>query len=228
MTAQATYEMVCGMLYDFDLRTGNKGAENVISDPFTWIKQGYIEFYRMAAEMIIDCRSALDKAGQKTGGNKRISALKRLLKVAEKSGNSALHGIFEQSGKFCACDGFRIVRLNNDLDSLPHVEKDRPQVNLSGIMDQAIREKAEQVETPSAAELKEFISKAKAKAKANNEKAPVIVYKIGCAWVNPQYLLDMIEILPDCQIFVTDRKKPLYFCTNDGEDGVLLPVNHKE
>ena len=223
MTTLQTYENVCAMLYDFDTRTGNRGAENVIKDPYTWIKQNAFEFYRVAAEMIIDCRASLDK---KVSSGARLSALKRLLKSAEKQLNNNIHGMFEQGGKFCLLDGIRAVRLNSDYESIKHLDNDAPRVNLDGIMKEAINGNAEQVETPAVSAVKEYI--AKAKAKTGKAKDNGIVYKIGPAYVNPQYLLDMLETLPDCQIFVKDAKKPLYFCTVDGEDGILCPVRSDE
>ena len=45
-------------------------------------------------------------------------------------------------------------------------------------------------------------------------------------WVNPQYLLNAMECLPDCKAYAANRISPIYFKSENG-DGVVMPVNHK-
>ena len=45
-------------------------------------------------------------------------------------------------------------------------------------------------------------------------------------WVNPQYLLNVMECLPDCKAYAANKISPIYFKSENG-DGVVMPVNHK-
>ena len=75
---------------------------------------------------------------------------------------------------------------------------------------------------PTIAELKAFIAENKAKYGKDNR----IPYCIdNYVYVNPQYLIDFMQALPDCTAYKPDNNKsPIYFIADNG-DGILLPVN---
>lgn len=105
------------MLHEFDQHTGNRGAEGVISSPEKWVDSTYFPFYAAAAEMLIEARASMDT--HRTGSAGTLAAFKRIIKSCE---NSAMKGVFERGGRFCVCDGYRLIRSNVDFSSVPHIE----------------------------------------------------------------------------------------------------------
>lgn len=211
MTAEKRYSAVCKLLREYDLHTGNLGAEGVIKDPNKWAAFNLLPFYQNAAELLIDCKAQLDT---KTTPRGAVTAAGKIIKNAPRDN---FRGIWEDAGKYWICDGFRLLRLNDDISSLPHVEKP---ADVSKAIDTA--EKVEEIELPSAADLKAFISADKAKQGKHFHPTG---YKVMEGWYcNPSFLLDMLSALPGCKAYkAKDSVSPMYFSAENG-DGVLLPV----
>lgn len=217
MTTEKTYESICKMLVEYDRAAGFDGASAVISKPWEWEKCVYNEFYSTAAKMLIDCRVKMDKA---TTPAAAIAAVKRICKSAVSRNDPRLAGIFEDRGLYAVCDGYRYVRLKNDLDSLPHVEKGVKAFDLAKCTPDKSKFTAE-VPVPTAAELKAYIGKAASMYGKNNK----ISYEIAAGvFLDPHYLLDMVQIFPDCKAFITSPLAPVYFESENG-DGLICAVH---
>lgn len=219
MTPEKTYENVCNMLREYDNATGNGYAGAVIDRPWEWEHGTIFPFYESAAKMLIDARAAMDK---KTTPAATVAAVKRMTKAAMAHSNTALHGIFPDRGMFAVCDGCRFIRLHEDIESLPHVDLTRVKpLDLSKCTPDRSQFTAE-IELPTVAELKAYI--AKVKGIAGKEYYMYSWMITDGIYVNPQYLLDMVQIFPDARVYITNPKAPIYFESEAGE-GVLLPVN---
>lgn len=218
MTNEKIYETICAMLREFDAETGNTAAEKVIEHPDQWEKT-ILPFYRSAAALLIDTRAKMDT---KTTSRTTRAAVGRIIKNVPDHRES-MRGLFPAGGKFCACDGYRIIRLGADITSLPHVTSD---FDVDAILDKAInRLDAEKIQLPTVSELKAFIA-----ANPKKKGLPSRPYCLaGVVWCNPAYLIDMIQALPDCTAYAPARPiDPIYFSASNGDDGILLPVRPPE
>ena len=221
MKHENRYRAICEMLQAYDNATGNRGADHVIKHPQEWLNNHFQPFYANAAALLIEAREAMDT---KTTDKAALAAIKRIIKNTDLID---LRGIFETvdsagSAKYTLCDGHRILRLDSDYSSVEHCEKPRvnPE-NITKMMNDAARY-GEKMNLPTVAELKAFIAANKAKYGSKN----TIPYCIdGFVYVNPHYLLDFIQALPDCTAYKpANNKSPIYFAADTG-DGILLPVN---
>ena len=144
-----------------------------------------------------------------------VAAIKRIIRNAS-SGEYA--GLFWAGERWNVCDGFRLLRLRHDMPDLPHVEND---LNTTFLL-RHVGPTDEELPLPSVADLKAFIAAEKAKH-GRLAKTP---YLLGdFILVNPQYLLDVIQALPGCRAYKPATPlSPIYFCTEDGDDGILMPI----
>ena len=86
---------------------------------------------------------------------------------------------------------------------------------------------SKEIALPDISELKVYIKTHKIKEKNNPKKvADYLLDEELNLWVNPQYLLNAMECLPDCKAYAANRISPIYFKAENG-DGVVMPVNHK-
>lgn len=136
-------------------------------------------------------------------------------------------GLSEESGSYYLVDGFRMVRFRYDLPELIHAEKKKvgSQPSMLHFIENARQkcgtaDKSTEIELPALEEVK---------AAADMNKAAIIELPIplagGRIWVNPAYLLDMMQIFPFQRVAVMtgNAYQPLYFGC-DGADGILMPV----
>ena len=217
MTNEKFYQSICEMLQEYDLHTGSRGADGVISAPEKWIGSPFT-FYANAAALLIEARARMDT---KTTPRTTSAAVGRVLKNAPRDD---IRGIFQQSGRFCVCDGFRLLRLQSDITSLPHL--DHNAIDSDSVMRNCCPT-ADVLQLPTVAELRAFISAEKAKAGKKSRPSPYCLG--GFIWVNPSYLIDMIQALPGCTASKPDRPiSPIYFRAENGDDGILLPCRPPE
>ena len=86
---------------------------------------------------------------------------------------------------------------------------------------------SKEITLPDIGELKVYIKTHKIKEKNNPKKvADYMLNDELNLWVNPQYLLNAMECLPDCKAYAANRISPIYFKAENG-DGCVCPVNHK-
>lgn len=147
----------------------------------------------------------------------QITAIKRIIKSAEKLPRPALHGIFtDESGRACACDGFRAVRLT--LES-PEGFRSAAGVDLKRFFDAA---RGASLPLPSVDDLKAIIKEAKEK----KEKKAIFDFGAGLPMVDARFLLDMLRIFPDAKAYTTARnaKTGAIFFDSFTGDGLLMPI----
>lgn len=217
MTTEYTYGTLCELLKAYDEDAGRHNAEAIIASPANWISDAN-PVYRSAAELLMDFREKLDsRITPKTV----TAAVKRVIANVNPA-QYRFQGIFPYDGKFVICDGFRMIRLNADITSLPHVEND---FDVASVM-RGIATDGETLTLPGIADLKTFLAEEKVRKK--REGARHFKLRTWCLdnfiHVNPQYLLDMMQALPDAVAYRPDRPiSPIYFRADNG-DGILLPV----
>ena len=227
MKHENRYQVICEMLQAYDNATGNRGADHVIKNPHEWLNCQWQPFYANAAALIIEAREAMNT---KTTGAGYLAALKRIVKNVPDHMCNSMGGIFETidaagTTKYTLCDGHRILRLDQDVTSLPHVEKEKAfsSDSINKMMnDSKLNKTGEALNLPTVAEIKAFIAEQKAKHGSKNN-IPICID--GYIYVNPQYLLDFVQALPDCKAYKPENNRsPIYFAADNG-DGILLPVN---
>lgn len=220
MTPEKTYQHVCEMLHSYDSATGNDAASKVITDPSDFLRC-FNPFYESAAALLLDAKERMDK---KTSPASVVSAVKRMTKAAVASRNKHLQGMVYQNGMYCVCDGYRILRLTEDVTCVPHIENTPSTPVLSNLMKPVIDSIREKVDLPAEVDLKAYIARCKAVAGNNHTYSYQLAESV---YVNPQYLLDMLQALPGCECWIDTEKAgkaPIYFTAENG-DGVLLPVH---
>ena len=163
-----------------------------------------------ALELLQDAMTEMDTA---MSPRSAISAIKSIIKTSERDGRKVFAGIFERDGLYCVSDGYRLIRLKNDLPSLPHVENYMDMKKLFN----GVCASREELHLPSVSEIKQVIA---ITPKRDN---PMILVD-GLVMVNAEYLLNMMQALPDCKAYIPNRKiDPIYFESENG-DGLLLPI----
>lgn len=220
MTPEKTYQLVCQMLQSYDAATGNDAASKVISDTSDFLRC-FNPFYESAAALLLDAKTRMDK---KASSASVVSAVKRIVKAAVSGHNKYLQGMLYQQGLYCVCDSYRILRLKDDVTCVPHIENTPATPVLANIMKPAVDAISVKLDLPAESELKAYI----ARIKASGSDRDRICYQLAdSVYVNPQYLLDMLQALPGCSCYTeADKagKAMLYFVADNG-DGVLLPVH---
>lgn len=175
-------------------------------------------------------RDALHEMQRKEGRGSQLAGAKSLLKTALKQGGrEMLHGYWlDNSGRQCLCTGYHAARLLQPLEGLPKIPEDVTPFNLDPIFDGCQANKP--LNLPSVADVKLHIVKAKADHPDlyTGKHAWPIEYDFGpdLPLVNALYLLDLLQLLPDCTAKYDGLLNPLYFSSQAG-DGVLLPVRRK-
>lgn len=170
--------------------------------------------FASCAALIRDAMETMDK---KAGAGGKLSAGKRLIKECTREN---MRGYWlDNAGRYCLCNGYSAARLAEPLHGLPEV------ATWDGLpkVFQELAKNTRRVDLPSVAELKQII----AAGKANRDKRPRYDFGEGLPAVNAQFLLDMLALLPGAVVTVADTRTeiaPLYFRTDDGSDGILMPV----
>ena len=218
MTPEKTYENIVTMLKEYDKTAGNTAAGAVIAKPWEWTDNAIFPFYASAAKMLIDCREQMDKKNTPAA---RMSAIKRICKSAVNRNDKRMQGVFPDRDAFAICDGYRFIRLKEDVPSLPHVDlKNVIPMDLEKCTPRPENFVAT-AELPAAADLKAYIAKCKAIGGKDNRFSWELPNGV---FVNPQMLLDMIQVFPDAVAHITSKTAPIYFESEYG-DGVLMPVH---
>lgn len=168
---------------------------------------------------------------RKSGNASIVKAANRIIKNAESTNRLALVGMFENKDKYgetkyCVCDGFVAIRFNKK-PPLPEIAEEYhgQEMQLENIV--RPMDGSKEIELPDIAQLKVFIKGHKIKEKNNPKKVEdYLPNEESNLWVNPQYLLNAMECLPNCKAYAANRISAIYFETENG-DGVVMPVNHK-
>ena len=192
-------------------------------------------FIMMENEMLDVLKSLesdmLLEQSKKSGTKSIVTAANRIIKNAELCNKPMLKGMFtnqtrDGSTLYCVCDGFVAIRFN-EKPPLPEIDEKYNGQEMQ--LEQIVRPiyDSKEINLPDIGELKVFIKTHKIKEKNNPKK--VADYPLDeelNLWVDPQYLLNAMECLPDCKAYAANRISPIYLKSENG-DGVVMPVNHK-
>lgn len=179
----------------------------------------------LEADMLIE-------QSKKSGTKLIVTAANRIIKNAESLKRSpVLEGMFtnqtrDGSTLCCVCDSFVAIRFN-EKPLLPQIDEKYHGQEMQ--LEQIVKpmDGSKEIALPDIGELKVYIKTHKIKEKNNPKKvADYLLNEELNLWVNPQYLLNAMECLPDCKAYAANRISPIYFKAENG-DGVVMPVNHK-
>lgn len=179
---------------------------------------------QLEADMLIE-------QSKKSGTKSIVTAANRIIKNAELRNKPMLEGMFtnqtrDGSTLYCVCDGFVAIRFN-EKPLLPEIDEKYHGQEMQ--LEQIVRPiyDSEEITLPDIGELKVYIKTHKIKEKNNDKKvADYLLDEELNLWVNPQYLLNAMECLPDCKAYAANRISPIYFKAENG-DGCVCPVYHK-
>ena len=179
---------------------------------------------QLEADMLIE-------QSKKSGTKSIVTAANRIIKNAELRNKPMLEGMFTNQTKdgstlYCVCDGYVAIRFN-EKPLLPEIDEKwhGQEMNLGYVVNPT--DGSKEITLPDIRKLKIYIKTHKIKEKNNPKKvADYLLDEELNLWINPQYLLNAMECLPDCKAYAANRISPIYFEAENG-DGVVMPVNHK-
>ena len=173
----------------------------------------------------------LIEQSKKSGTKSIVTAANRIIKNAELRNKPMLEGMFtnqtrDGSTLYCVCDGYVAIRFNKK-PLLPEIDEKLhgQEMNLEYVVNPT--DGSKEIALPDLSELKIYIKTHKINEKNNPKKvADYLLNEELNLWVNPQYVLNAMECLPDCKAYAANRISQIYFKAENG-DGVVMPVNHK-
>lgn len=179
---------------------------------------------QLEADMLIE-------QSKKSGTKSIVTAANRIIKNAELLKKPLLTGMFTNQARdgstlYCVCDSYVAIRFNekqllSEIDEKWHGQEMQLEQIVKPMDD------SKEITLPDLSELKVYIKTHKIKEKNNPKKvADYLLDEKLNLWVNPQYLLNAMECLPNCKAYASNRISPIYFKAENG-DGVVMPVNHK-
>ncbi len=179
---------------------------------------------QLEADMLIE-------QSKKSGTKSIVTAANRIIKNAESLKKPLLAGMFtnqtrDGSTLYCVCDSYVAIRFN-EKPLLPEIDEKWHGQEMQ--LEQIVKpmDGSKEITMPDIGELKVYIKTHKIKEKNNPKKvADYLLDEELNLWVNPQYLLNAMECLPDCKAYAANRISPIYFKAENG-DGCVCPVNHK-
>lgn len=213
MTTERLYDIIKAWRDSCD----TAGLYLVAKDMDTTMKQ-------LEADMLIE-------QSKKSGTKSIVTAANRIIKNAESLKKPLLAGMFtnqtrDGSTLYCVCDSYVAIRFN-EKPLLPEIDEKYHGQEMQ--LEQIVKpmDGSKEISLPDISELKVYIKTHKIKGKNNPKKvADYLLNEELNLWVNPQYLLNAMECLPDCKAYAANRISPIYFKAENG-DGVVMPVNHK-
>lgn len=201
----------------------------------SWCVRIHDEGFLMMENEMIDVLKSLEadmllKQSKKSGTKSIVTAANRIINNAESRNKPMLEGMFTNQTKdgstlYCVCDSFVAIRFN-EKPLLPEIDEKwhGQEMQLEQIV--KLIDGSKEIALPDISELKVFIKTHKIKEKNNPKKvADYLLDEELNLWVNPQYLLNAMECLPDCKAYAKSRFGAIYFNAENG-DGVVCPVRH--
>lgn len=220
MTNEKKYTLLVKMIREYDDAAKLDGlGEKVIERPDVFAHSGVSPFLACAAELLLDVQAAMDRG---TTSAETLAALKRIYNNCPAS-RPALDGFFRSGDMWALCDGFQFVRLHSKPGSIPEAQsRGKSPLDLEKLAQEALVG-AEDVELPTAGQIKAVI--AAEKAKHGSRKNRWDKWEALPGWYgDPQFLLDLVQALLGAKaVKAPGAYKPLYLRSENG-DGYLLPV----
>lgn len=175
----------------------------------------------------------------RAGYSSEYKAACRLLKGAVR--DDLKNAWKNKDGQICACDGFVGIRLTDPKYDLPLADKQV--IDLDSIVDGAAKGiTSEEENMPDAAALKTYYKvisaeyKAKCNVKelrylkdANNGYLPIWYrFESNGAYVNLEYLLLVLEIIPDAKFYTQKSAVSAIYAKGENAEAIVLPVRASE
>ena len=202
----------------------------------SWSIKIHDEGFLMMENEMLDVLKSLEsdmliEQSKKSGTKSIVNAANRIIKNAKSSKRPVLEGMFENKDKYgetkyCVCDEFVAIRFN-EKQFLPEIDEKYHGQEMQ--LEYIVRKPdfGKEITLPDIGKLKAYIKTHKIKEKNNPKKvADYLLNEELNLWVNPQYLLNAMECLPDCKAYAANRIGPIYLKAENG-DGVVMPVNYK-
>ena len=202
----------------------------------SWSARIHDEGFLMMENEMLDVLKSLEsdmliEQSKKSGTRSIVTAANRIIKNAESTGRDMLMGMLtnqtrDGSTLYCVCDSYVAIRFN-EKPLLPEIDEKYHGQEMQ--LEQIVKpmDGSKEIVLPDISELKVYIKTHKIKEKNNPKKvADYLLDEELNLWVNPQYLLNAMECLPDCKAYAANRISQIYFKAENG-DGVVMPVNHK-
>ena len=201
-----------------------------------WSVRIHDEGFLMMENEMLDVLKSLEadmliEQSKKSGTKSIVTAANRIIKNAELRNKPMLAGMFtnqtrDGSTMYCVCDSYVAIRFN-EKPLLPEIDSKYHGQEMQ--LEQIVKpmDGSKEIVLPDIGELKVYIKTHKIKEKNNPKKvADYLLDEELNLWVDPQYLLNAMECLPDCKAYAANRISPIYVKAENG-DGVVMPVNHK-
>ena len=202
----------------------------------SWSVRIHDEGLLMMENEMLDVLKSLEsdmliEQSKKSGTKSIVTAANRIIKNAELRNKPMLAGMFTNQARdgstlYCVCDSYVAIRFN-EKQLLPEIDEKYHGQEMQ--LEQIVKpmDGSKEIALPDIGELKVYIKTHKIKEKNNDKKvADYLLDEELNLWVNPQYLLNAMECLPDCKAYAANRISPIYFKAENG-DGCVCPVNHK-
>lgn len=150
-----------------------------------------------------------------------VNAVKRIIKYSPKED---FKHIMEKDGVYYATDGYRMVRLKEDIPELPHTDK-VPKTTLElfdGYFNGDKYDASEQVDLPS----KDRVAKFKRWLKENGNSSQTAIRITDELYVNANYLQDVLQVFPDAEGYIGRPEKgvPVLILKSEKGDAVIMPI----
>lgn len=226
MTNEKKYTLLVKMIREYDAAAKLDGlGDDMIQRPDLYTHSEAFPFLACAAELLLDVQAAMDRG---TTSAETLAALKRIYNNCPAS-RPDMDGFFRSGDMWALCDGFRFVRLHSKPGSIPEAQPtpgDKSPLDLEKLAQEALVG-AEDVELPTAGQIKAVI--AEEKAKHGSKKNRWDKWEALPGWYcDPQFLLDLVQALPGAKaVKAPGPYKPLYLRSENG-DGYLLPVRPRQ
>lgn len=202
----------------------------------SWSVRIHDEGFLMMENEMLDVLKSLEadmliEQSKKSGNKSIVTAANRIIKNAKSLKKPVIAGMFTNQTRdgntlYCVCDSFVAIRFN-EKPLLPEIDEKYHGQEMQ--LEHIVRKPdfSKEITLPDIGELKVYIKTHKIKEKNNPKKvADYLLDEELNLWVNPQYLLNAMECLPDCKAYAANSISPIYITAENG-DGCVCPVNHK-
>ena len=177
-------------------------------------------------KMIAQYKKLLSAA---VGERKQTAQEKAIARIIKNCSRAQFTGVFENAGKYCILDGYRMVRYSTPLENFP---KAPDSLDTEKVIGDKSRYNI-RLNLPTVKQLKADIKLAKmgnmdiGRIHVDGAGRSMIFrydFGYGLPLVDPMYLIDMLDALPNAAAYAIDKSSGIYF--TDGEnDGLLLPCH---
>lgn len=231
MTNEKRYELICELVRAYAKLEGDPAeAERQIQDPYQ--ESGRLHpFWAPAKELLLDGMLSISA---QTTDKTRIAAVKDILThvtIENRPGLCVMHvDTVGNEPRYCACDGYRAIRLKQDIPALPHATGDLvvDWLDMNRAFDLTTQD---EINLPSIPALKACMAAhPELKRSKHFPEQPLCID--GKILVNAHYLLKMLQALPGARAWRTGKSgpsltSPIYFEHPDLGDGMICPVYQK-